>query len=51
VRWCSARPAAAEDIANSLSCYQGIHCGACDACSQRAFAFVTAGIVDRRRLP
>jgi 7-cyano-7-deazaguanine synthase len=51
VRWCSARPVAAEDIADSLSCYHGTHCGACDACSLRAFAFATAGIVDRRRLP
>jgi 7-cyano-7-deazaguanine synthase len=51
VRWCSARPPAAEDIADSLSCYHGIHCGACDACSLRAFAFAAAGIIDRRWLP
>lgn len=51
VRWGSARREAAEDISNSLSCYHGTHCGACDACTVRAFAFHTAGLVDRRWLP
>jgi 7-cyano-7-deazaguanine synthase len=38
VAWCAARPDAAADIADSVSCYAGTACGTCDACTLRARA-------------
>ena len=55
--WAAARGGdALSDALESVSCYAGTHCGACDACTLRARAFANlraAGIAveDRRWLP
>ncbi len=46
VRWCASQPDALADVRDSVSCYRGSRCGACDACSLRAAAFKACGIED-----
>lgn len=40
-----------QDMADSVSCYMGTDCGACDACSLRSSALATAGIALPSRSP
>lgn len=51
VAWASSRHQALDDIRQSVSCYAGTKCGACDACTLRASAFVAAGIHDGDYFP
>lgn len=51
LRWCRDRPEALEDARDSVSCYRGTRCGACDACALRARAFAEVAIEDGTSLP
>lgn len=51
LRWAQTRPAALEDIRDSVSCYRGTRCGQCDACTLRARAFAEVGLEDGTSRP
>lgn len=51
VGWAATRPEALDDIRQSVSCYAGTRCGACDACTLRASAFTSAGVHDGDCVP
>jgi 7-cyano-7-deazaguanine synthase len=46
LRFCKKTPAALEDAQESTSCYTGSACGECDACRERAAAFMWQGVKD-----
>lgn len=46
LRWCASQPDALADVRDSVSCYRGTRCGACDACALRAAAFAACGLED-----
>lgn len=49
VRWAvEAGSVALADVLDSMSCYAGTHCGACDACTLRAQAIASEELSDHR---
>lgn len=51
VHWCAGQPDALQDIRDSVSCYRGTRCGACDPCALRARAFAANDIEDGTSVP